>query len=78
MLWYSAGKPLTTVAILQLWERSRLGLREEHVLLAAGERIIERTRLSVLLCLGIDHQRGAPDILDPVNVGVFLLRVQKL
>jgi CubicO group peptidase (beta-lactamase class C family) len=26
MLWYSAGKPLTTVAILQLWERSRLGL----------------------------------------------------
>ncbi len=26
MLWYSAGKPLTTVAILQLWERGRLGL----------------------------------------------------
>lgn len=26
MLWYSAGKPLTTVAILQLWERGCLGL----------------------------------------------------
>jgi CubicO group peptidase (beta-lactamase class C family) len=28
MLWYSAGKPFTTVAILQLWERGRLGLDE--------------------------------------------------
>lgn len=26
MLWYSSGKPVTTVAILQLWERGRLGL----------------------------------------------------
>src|SRR5688500_3705347 len=26
MLWYSAGKPFTTVAILQLWERGCLGL----------------------------------------------------
>ena len=26
MLWYSSGKPLTTVAVLQLWERERLGL----------------------------------------------------
>ena len=26
MLWYSSGKPLTTVAILRLWERGRLGL----------------------------------------------------
>jgi CubicO group peptidase (beta-lactamase class C family) len=26
MLWYSAGKPLTTVAVLQQWERGRLGL----------------------------------------------------
>jgi CubicO group peptidase (beta-lactamase class C family) len=26
MLWYSSGKPLTTVAILQLWERGLLGL----------------------------------------------------
>lgn len=26
MLWYSAGKPLTTVAVLQLWEQDRLGL----------------------------------------------------
>jgi len=26
MLWYSAGKPMTTVAILQLWEQGRLGL----------------------------------------------------
>jgi CubicO group peptidase (beta-lactamase class C family) len=26
MLWYSSGKPLTTVAILQLWQRGRLNL----------------------------------------------------
>jgi CubicO group peptidase (beta-lactamase class C family) len=26
MLWYSAGKPLTTVAVLQLWEQRRLEL----------------------------------------------------
>lgn len=26
MLWYSAGKPLTTVSILRLWEQGRLGL----------------------------------------------------
>jgi CubicO group peptidase (beta-lactamase class C family) len=26
MLWYSSGKPLTTVALLQLWERGLLGL----------------------------------------------------
>lgn len=25
MLWYSSGKPLTTAAVLQLWERGRLG-----------------------------------------------------
>jgi CubicO group peptidase (beta-lactamase class C family) len=28
MLWYSAGKPLTTVAVLQLWEQRRLELDE--------------------------------------------------
>ncbi|MEX1009167.1 MAG: serine hydrolase domain-containing protein [Acidimicrobiia bacterium] len=26
MLWYSSGKPLTTAAVLQLWEQGRLGL----------------------------------------------------
>ena len=26
MLWYSSGKPLTVVALLQLWEQDRLGL----------------------------------------------------
>jgi CubicO group peptidase (beta-lactamase class C family) len=26
MLWYSSGKPLTTVAVLRLWEQDRLGL----------------------------------------------------
>ena len=26
MLWYSSGKPLTTVAVLQLWEQGRLDL----------------------------------------------------
>jgi CubicO group peptidase (beta-lactamase class C family) len=28
MLWYSAGKPFTTVAVLQLWEQGRLGLED--------------------------------------------------
>ena len=34
MLWYSSGKPLTTVAVLQLWEQGRLGLDDrvgDHV-----------------------------------------------
>ena len=26
MLWYSSGKPVTTTAVLQLWERGRVGL----------------------------------------------------
>ena len=26
MLWYSAGKPLTTISILRLWEQGRIGL----------------------------------------------------
>ncbi len=26
MLWYSSGKPMTTVAVLRLWEQGRLGL----------------------------------------------------
>jgi len=26
MLWYSSGKPLTTVAVLRLWEQGRIGL----------------------------------------------------
>ena len=26
MMWYSSGKPVTTTAVLQLWERGRLGL----------------------------------------------------
>jgi CubicO group peptidase (beta-lactamase class C family) len=29
MLWYSSGKPLTTVAVLQLWEQGRLGLDDQ-------------------------------------------------
>lgn len=34
MLWYSSSKPLTTVAVLQLWEQGRLGLDDlvaDHV-----------------------------------------------
>jgi CubicO group peptidase (beta-lactamase class C family) len=29
MLWYSSGKPWTTVAVLQLWERGALGLDDQ-------------------------------------------------
>lgn len=29
MLWYSSGKPFTTVAVLQLWEQGRLGLDDQ-------------------------------------------------
>jgi CubicO group peptidase (beta-lactamase class C family) len=36
MLWYSAGKPLTTIAILQLWERGALGLDDRVAEFVAG------------------------------------------
>jgi CubicO group peptidase (beta-lactamase class C family) len=36
MLWYSSGKPLTTVAVLQLWERGRLGLDDRIADYVAG------------------------------------------
>jgi len=29
MLWYSSGKPFTTVAVVQLWEQGRLGLDDQ-------------------------------------------------
>ncbi len=36
MLWYSAGKPFTTVAILQLWEQGRLSLDDPIAEFVAG------------------------------------------
>jgi CubicO group peptidase (beta-lactamase class C family) len=36
MLWYSAGKPVTTTAVLQLWERGRLGLDDPVADYVAG------------------------------------------
>lgn len=36
MLWYSAGKPLTTVAVLQLWERGVIGLDDPVADFVAG------------------------------------------
>ena len=36
MLWYSAGKPVTTTAVLQLWERGRLGLDDRVADFVAG------------------------------------------
>jgi CubicO group peptidase (beta-lactamase class C family) len=36
MLWYSSGKPVTTTAVLQLWERGRLGLDDRVADYIAG------------------------------------------
>jgi CubicO group peptidase (beta-lactamase class C family) len=36
MLWYSSGKPLTTVAVLQLWEQGCLGLDDPVARYVAG------------------------------------------
>src|ERR1700704_3747873 len=36
MLWYSSGKPVTTTAVLQLWERGRLGLDDPVAEYVAG------------------------------------------
>jgi len=36
MLWYSSGKPVTTAAVLQLWERGRLGLDDRVADYVAG------------------------------------------
>jgi len=36
MLWYSSGKPVTTTAVLQLWERGRLGLDDRVADFVAG------------------------------------------
>ena len=36
MLWYSSGKPVTTAAVLQLWERGRLGLDDRVADYIAG------------------------------------------
>ncbi len=36
MLWYSSGKPVTTTAVLQLWERGRLGLDDPVADFVAG------------------------------------------
>jgi len=36
MLWYSSGKPVTTTAVLQLWERGRVGLDDRVADYVAG------------------------------------------
>ena len=36
MLWYSSGKPVTTTAVLQLWERGKLGLDDRVADYIAG------------------------------------------
>ena len=36
MLWYSSGKPVTTTAVLQLWEQGRLGLDDPVAKYVAG------------------------------------------
>jgi CubicO group peptidase (beta-lactamase class C family) len=36
MMWYSSGKPVTTTAVLQLWEQGRLGLDDPVAKYVAG------------------------------------------
>lgn len=68
MLWYSSGKPVTTVAVLQLWERGQLSLddRVEQYLpgFAAGKEAATIRHLLI-------HTGGFPMISsDPFDLDV--------
>src|SRR5207237_3906222 len=66
MLWYSSGKPVTTTAVLQLWERGRLGLDDPVAEYVAGwgagkERVTIR---QVLIHTGGFHMAGRGELVD--------------
>ena len=66
MLWYSAGKPVTTTAVLQLWERGRLGLDDrvaDHIAgWGAGKE--EVTIRQVLIHTGGFTMAGKGELFD--------------
>jgi CubicO group peptidase (beta-lactamase class C family) len=66
MLWYSSGKPVTTTAVLQLWERGRLGLDDRVADYVAGwgagkERVTLR---QVLIHTGGFTMAGRGELFD--------------
>jgi CubicO group peptidase (beta-lactamase class C family) len=77
MLWYSSGKPLTTVAILQLWEQGRLGLDDRVGDFVAGwgngkERCTLR---HVLTHTGGFPMYGSPDFDTDLTADEVLARI---
>jgi CubicO group peptidase (beta-lactamase class C family) len=77
MLWYSSGKPLTTVAILQLWEQGRLGLDDRVGEYVAGwgngkERCTLR---QVLTHTGGFPMYGSPDFDTDLTSDEVLARI---
>lgn len=63
MLWYSAGKPWTTVAVLQQWERDRLGLDD---LIAKYVDDWANGKERATLRHALTHTGGFPMFGDPV------------
>jgi CubicO group peptidase (beta-lactamase class C family) len=66
MMWYSSGKPVTTTAVLQLWERGRLGLDDPVAEYVAGwgagkERVTVR---HVLIHTGGFTMAGRGELFD--------------
>ncbi len=77
MLWYSAGKPLTTIAILQLWERGALGLDDRILEFVTGwgngkERCTLR---HVLTHTGGFPMYGSPDFDTDLTSAEVLARI---
>jgi len=62
MLWYSSGKPWTTVAVLQLWEQGRLGLDD-----LVGDHVDRwgRGKEAATLRQVLTHTGGFPMASDP-------------
>jgi len=77
MLWYSSGKPLTTVAVLQLWEQGRVGLDDPIRDFVDGwgngkERCTVR---HVLIHTGGFPMYGSPDFDTDLPPGEVLARI---
>ena len=77
MLWYSAGKPLTTVAILQLWEQGRLGLddRVGEFVAGWGDGKERCTLRHVLTHTGGFPMYGSPDFDTDLPAAEVLARI---
>jgi CubicO group peptidase (beta-lactamase class C family) len=77
MLWYSSGKPLTTAAVLSLWEQDRLGLDDPVAQFVDGwgngkERCTVR---HVLIHTGGFPMYGSPDFDSDLTYAEVLARI---